>query len=109
MKKISNLVLYGLIIISLSSCNNIKGSSSTSSIGTSTDSSNVSSNNTSNSVSSNINEVKTIDFYSINDFHGRISQRRDENSPGISKLSTYLNSKKEENPDGYVLVSTGDT
>lgn len=100
MKKISNIVLYGLLVLSLSSCNHIKVSSSSSSsdIFSSTE-----------SADSNIHGDKTIDFYSINDFHGRISQRQDENSPGISKLSTYLNSKKEQNPDGYVLVSTGDT
>lgn len=59
---------------------------------------------------SSINNIvsSTIDIYAINDFHGRISERQDEKVPGISKLSSYLTSQKEKNPEGYIFLASGD-
>ncbi|MDD7735450.1 MAG: metallophosphoesterase [Bacilli bacterium] len=118
MKKSTSFILCGLLLLSLSSCNFFNGNTSSSeessinSIDSSIFDSDTSSSSSIISSSSNnqtTSEVKTIDFYAINDFHGRISSRSDEDAPGISKLSTYLKTKKEENPNGYVFVSTGDT
>ena len=59
--------------------------------------------------SSTANVDKYIDIYAINDFHGRISENKSEYEPGISKLSTYLKSKKSQNEDGFIFLSSGDT
>ena len=49
-----------------------------------------------------------IDIYAINDFHGRIEEDKENNVPGISKLSTYLKEQKSKNEDGYVFINSGD-
>ena len=51
---------------------------------------------------------KNIDFYSLNDFHGATEFDEDNYEPGIKKLSTYLKNAKNDNPDGFVLTSSGD-
>ncbi len=51
---------------------------------------------------------KNLDFYSLNDFHGSTEFDNDNYEPGIRKLSTYLKNKKNNNPDGFVLTSSGD-
>jgi 2',3'-cyclic-nucleotide 2'-phosphodiesterase (5'-nucleotidase family) len=55
-----------------------------------------------------INETTILDFYSINDFHGAVEYRPDDNEIGINRLATYFNIKRENNPDGMVLLSAGD-
>lgn len=47
----------------------------------------------------------TIDFYSVNDLHGKLEDGT--NHPGVDELSTYLNDRREENPN-TVLLSAGD-
>lgn len=54
------------------------------------------------------NEPKVIDFYAVNDLHGRILEDRQEKVPGISKLATYLKEQKSKNEDGYVFINSGD-
>lgn len=52
--------------------------------------------------------TKNIDFYSFNDFHGATEFDEDNSEPGIKKLSTYLKNAKDDNPEGFVLTSSGD-
>lgn len=86
-----------------STTNNSISSSSSSSIISSISST------SSSSISTDVkNENIILDFYAINDFHGRISEREDENVPGIAKLATYLKDRKKENEDGYVFLNSGD-
>ena len=49
---------------------------------------------------------KNIDFYNLNDLHGAIESSSSE--PGIARISTYLAQKRDLNPDGYVITSSGD-
>ena len=65
-------------------------------------------NNSSSSTSSDTDEPTVIDIYAINDFHGRILEDKNENVPGISKLSTYLKKQKSKNEEGYVFINSGD-
>ena len=38
--------------------------------------------------------IKIIDFYAVNDLHGRILEDKSDNVPGISKLASYLQEEK---------------
>ena len=91
-----------LLLISLVGCNSNTSSfvSSSSSVSTSTKI---------ESVSSSIKEKKpvSIDIYAFNDVHGRVSENRSSSEPGISKLSSYLKSKKNEN-DNTIIINSGD-
>lgn len=49
---------------------------------------------------------KELDFYNLNDTHGAIENTTEE--PGIAKIATYLNNKKNQNPNSFVLTSSGD-
>lgn len=51
----------------------------------------------------------TLDFYSINDLHGRVNENSSENATGLSKLSTYLKQLKAQNPTGFTFVNAGDS
>ncbi len=82
------------ILLSLSGCNSSKNKDNTSE---------------STSYASSTTKKVYLDFYSINDFHGRISENQDENEPGISKISSYLNDLKSKNEDGFVFLCAGDT
>ena len=68
----------------------------------------VSSESSSSSSSSEKPNEAVIDFYAINDFHGRILEDSSEKVPGISKLTTYLKKQKEKNEEGYVFINSGD-
>lgn len=59
-----------------------------------------------NSQDSLRNGSKTLDFYSLNDFHGSVEMNSSE--PGMTRLSTYIKSKKNNNEDGFVFTSSGD-
>ena len=52
--------------------------------------------------------TKTIDFYSLNDFHGSTEYISANNEPGINKLSTFFKNEKAKNPEGFILTSSGD-
>ena len=52
--------------------------------------------------------IKIIDFYAVNDLHGRILEDKSDNVPGISKLASYLQEEKKKNEDGYVFINSGD-
>lgn len=52
--------------------------------------------------------TKDLDFYSMNDFHGAVEFNDEAYEPGINKLSTYLKNAKADNPEGFVLTSSGD-
>lgn len=48
------------------------------------------------------------DFYLLNDTHGSAEYLLSNQEPGINRLSTYIDQKRNENPDGTILVSSGD-
>ena len=50
--------------------------------------------------------TKNIDFYNLNDLHGAVETSSSE--PGIARISSYLHDKRDANPDGYVITSSGD-
>ncbi|HPY79976.1 MAG TPA: Ig-like domain-containing protein [Bacilli bacterium] len=52
--------------------------------------------------------TKTIDFYSLNDFHGSTENISANYEPGINKLSTFFKNEKAKNPGGFVLTASGD-
>lgn len=47
-----------------------------------------------------------IDIYTLNDFHGAVFETRGQ--PGISRLGQFLISKKKQNPDRTIILSSGD-
>jgi len=55
-----------------------------------------------------LNESTTLDFYSINDFHGAVGYNLNNKEPGINRLATYFDQKEAANPDGTILVAAGD-
>ena len=52
----------------------------------------------------------TIDFYSINDYHGRVESESISHNRegGISRFATYLKKQVAKNPDNSVFVNAGD-
>lgn len=50
-----------------------------------------------------------IDFYAINDYHGRIVTNFGKNEPGIARLATYLKIQEAKNYGNFVFLSSGDT
>ena len=100
MKKLLVLVLVPLFL--LSACNNKQDVPSTSTI-----------NPTSSSLtttSSGKKDAVTLDIYSINDYHGRVSKTNDSShfEAGISSFATYLKNKVNENPDNSIFLNAGD-
>lgn len=53
---------------------------------------------------------KTIDIFTINDTHGAAAYASDngKKQAGIRKLSSYLAEEERKNPDGSVVLSSGD-
>ena len=51
------------------------------------------------------NTLVIIDFYNINDLHGKIADG--DNHPGVDELTTYLK-KAQDNDDHTVFLSSGD-
>lgn len=49
-----------------------------------------------------------LNFYAINDYHGRISHNETQNQNGISYVSNFLNEQKYNHELEYVFVSPGD-
>ena len=117
-----NKVLLPLLLLALGlmSCTPANSSSSSSSLTgssssiTSSSEENVSvsipdfSIDTSSWPSEPINESTTLDFYSINDFHGAVGYNLPNKEPGIARLATYFDEREAANPNGTVLVSAGD-
>ena len=97
MKKI---IIPFLMTILLSSCSTI--------VSPSDDGSTSTSSSTSSSSSSEEHSDGILDFYSINDYHGRIEEDLGKNEAGISRFATYLHSKENENKNGTVFVNAGD-
>lgn len=50
-----------------------------------------------------------LDFWVINDYHGRIVANESLNEPGLAKLATFLHYKEAENYGNFVFLSSGDT
>ena len=97
MKKI---IIPFLMTILLSSCSTI--------VSPSDDGSTSTSSSTSSSSSSEEHSDGILDFYSINDYHGRIEEDLGKNEAGISRFASYLHSKENENKNGTVFVNAGD-
>jgi 5'-nucleotidase/UDP-sugar diphosphatase len=53
---------------------------------------------------------KYLDFYSINDTHGAAENKMTSSTYqiGITRLSNYYQARSHENPDGSVILSSGD-
>ena len=51
-----------------------------------------------------------IDFYEISDFHGAVNYEKHSESDyiGLAKMADYFKKKRENNPGGTVLLSSGD-
>ena len=94
MKKI---IIPLLMTIMLSSCSTIVSPSDDGSTSTSSSSS-----------SSEEHSDGIVDFYSINDYHGRIEEDLGKKEAGISRFASYLHSKENENKNGTVFVNAGD-
>ncbi len=49
-----------------------------------------------------------IDIYETSDFHGAVNYSEKDRTIGITKLASYFNKKRESNPGGTIIVSSGD-
>lgn len=49
--------------------------------------------------------IETVDFYSINDLHGKFSDT--DTQPGVDEMTTYFQNNKKTD-DNFVLLSAGD-
>ncbi len=107
-------ILAVLLLVNLSGCqltSNISSTKDSSYIinkNSSTSSYIIDSSNTNSDTSIEKEEKIILDFYAINDFHGRISEDKSRNVPGIAKLATYLDNERIKNNDGYILINSGD-
>lgn len=64
-------------------------------------------NNSNNNNNNNDDTVKTINFYSLNDFHGAIEYQTGKQA-GISRIGNYLMTEKANNPNTTFILSSGD-
>ena len=55
-------------------------------------------------------DYDVIDLYELSDFHGAVNYEQHSNGDyiGLSKLASYFEGKRSENPGGTVLLSSGD-
>ncbi len=51
--------------------------------------------------------INTVDYYSINDFHGNVDSSGSSKNPGLARIQTYLNQQRLLNKNTY-FVSAGD-
>lgn len=49
-----------------------------------------------------------FDFYEISDYHGAVVNNKDDGYIGLERLSSYYDKKREDNPGGSFIVSSGD-
>ncbi len=49
-----------------------------------------------------------FDIYGISDFHGAVNYNKDNKELGLARLSSYYDKKREDNPGGTLLLSSGD-
>ncbi len=134
MKPLTKLITLSLILFTSTSCairfennsSSIETSSFLSSESSSSESSlseETSSEFTTSISSSEIDEEKLWDetqdylrsgereflFYNLNDFHGAVEKNLDNMEVGISYISSYLFSEKENNPNsGFIFTNSGD-
>ena len=57
-----------------------------------------------------LSDITVLDFYNFNDFHGAVEYAPSANpaEPGFNRLATYVDQKRTQNPDGFILTSSGD-
>lgn len=107
-----------LMLIALTSCQDISlsipstsenSSMSLSSIFTSESSSSSTSNSSSvvSSSSSQLPLLVTLDFYNLNDFHGAVDYNPSNKEIGINRLANYFENMTNNNPN-TILLSSGD-
>lgn len=53
-------------------------------------------------------ETRTLEFYSLNDFHGAYLYDESYEQTGLSKIGRFLKEKKESNPENTFILSSGD-
>ena len=49
-----------------------------------------------------------FDFYEVSDFHGAVNYSDQEETIGLAKMGDYFKKKREINPGGTVVLSSGD-
>lgn len=54
------------------------------------------------------NPSTEIRFYTINDFHGYVEEDDSNDQAGMMKLGSYWREAQKEDPEGMVLISSGD-
>ena len=52
--------------------------------------------------------TKKLDFYNLNDFHGAVDYNEAAGEAGMVKISSYINQKRLQNPNGFVFTTSGD-
>ena len=55
-------------------------------------------------------DYDVIDLYQLSDFHGAVNYEQHSNGDyiGLAKLASYFEGKRNENPGGTILLSSGD-
>ena len=53
-------------------------------------------------------EERTLNFYALNDFHGAFMYDESYNQTGLSKIGQFLTTKKENDPENTIILSSGD-
>lgn len=107
-----NKILLMLVTVVLASCGNNPSSelnpSSEVLPSTSETSSEGKNSGNSESFDGERKEDVVLDFYGLNDLHGSVTESDDGKEPGMMKLGTYFRNAYKKNPDGTVLLSSGD-
>ena len=49
-----------------------------------------------------------FDFYEVSDFHGAVNYDAEDKTIGLAKMADYFSKKREDNPGGTVVLSSGD-
>ena len=107
MKNKKILMSLALLSFMVLGCTPTPSTSLSSSENLSSSGSEILSSSSENSSSEQTHDPVVVDFYAINDFHGRI-ENDDPHGTTIAKLQTYLKGEKAKNPDNFVFVNSGD-
>ena len=49
-----------------------------------------------------------FDFYEVSDFHGAVNYSTEDKTIGLAKMADYFSKKREANPGGTIVLSSGD-
>jgi len=53
-------------------------------------------------------QSRTLEFYALNDFHGKFLYNESYKEPGISKIGKFVQEKRKKDPENTFLISSGD-